>query len=86
VRHPLHAGRLRRPVQLIDGVRAQGVADAELPAVLPKRVAAGGFALATSGGPCFGSGQALDPCHGCVQNVARFGLEPQVFASGVEPT
>lgn len=73
-------------VQFVESVRNEGVADADLADVMAKRVGARSFALATAGGPGFARGQAINPCQGCIQTVANCGLEPSVFAPGVEPS
>ncbi len=71
--------------EFVDSVRKEGVTDANLAEVMSKRVGARSFALATGGGPGFARGQAINPCQGCIQTAANVGLEPVVFAPGIEP-
>ena len=70
----------------VETLREEGVAAADLPAVMPKRVGIGAFALATGGGPGFSRGQGINPCQGCVQAAKNLGLEPAVFVAGIEPS
>lgn len=50
-------------------------------AELSRQIGSGGIVL-SGGGRYLPAGATLDPCHGCVEMVARFGLGADVFAAG----
>lgn len=68
--------------QMLTALERDGVARSAVAAELPKRVRPGGIRLLSGGSAYFPAEAPRDPCEGCVQLTARFGLRDTVFPPG----
>jgi hypothetical protein len=71
--------------QIMDQLQRDGVARDALAAEVGRRFKPGSMALASGGSEYFAAKTLLNPCHGCVQLAARFGLAANLFQVGREP-